>query len=116
MVTHWYGHVDNLSTPALLRLFRGGAMLAKVFGRRKSKAAANDTEAASLSYEELNHRDTETQRNACGRRTFLSELCVSVSLWLVIPADQCRKRNSLELIRTQPRSSIASRWFLAEPR
>ncbi|MGA7498595.1 MAG: MarR family transcriptional regulator [Isosphaeraceae bacterium] len=24
MVTTWYGHIDNLSTPALLRLFRGG--------------------------------------------------------------------------------------------
>lgn len=37
MVTHWYGHVDNLSTPALLRLFRGGALLAKVFGRRRRR-------------------------------------------------------------------------------
>jgi DNA-binding transcriptional regulator GbsR (MarR family) len=36
MVTSWYGQVDNLSTPALLHLFRGGAMLAKFFGGGKS--------------------------------------------------------------------------------
>jgi DNA-binding transcriptional regulator GbsR (MarR family) len=35
MVTTWYGHIDNLSTPSLLRLFRGGSLLAKVFGRSK---------------------------------------------------------------------------------
>ena len=35
MVTSWYGQVDNLSTPALLHLFRGGAMLAKFFGGGK---------------------------------------------------------------------------------
>ena len=37
MVTTWYGHIDNLSTPALLRLFKGGAMLAKLFTRGKSR-------------------------------------------------------------------------------
>jgi DNA-binding transcriptional regulator GbsR (MarR family) len=49
MVTQWYSHVDHLSTPALLRLFRGGAMLAKVFGRRgadKERAARADQETA----------------------------------------------------------------------
>ncbi len=35
MVTTWYGYIDNLSTSALLRLFRGGAALAKMFGRVK---------------------------------------------------------------------------------
>jgi DNA-binding transcriptional regulator GbsR (MarR family) len=35
MVTNWYSHIDNLSTSALLRLFRGGTVLAKVFGRNK---------------------------------------------------------------------------------
>jgi hypothetical protein len=35
MVTNWYSHIDNLSTSALLRLFRGGTVLAKVFGRGK---------------------------------------------------------------------------------
>jgi hypothetical protein len=35
MVTAWYSQIDRLSTPALLRLFRGGAKLAKLF------AAAN---------------------------------------------------------------------------
>ncbi len=29
MVTTWYSHIDHLSTPAMLRLFHGGAMLAK---------------------------------------------------------------------------------------
>jgi hypothetical protein len=49
MVTQWYSHVDHLSTPALLQLFRGGAMLAKVFGRRgsaKKGAARADQEKA----------------------------------------------------------------------
>ena len=32
MVTAWYSQIDRLSTPALLRLFRGGAKLAKLFG------------------------------------------------------------------------------------
>jgi DNA-binding transcriptional regulator GbsR (MarR family) len=31
MVTTWYSQIDRLSTPALLRLFRGGAKLAKLF-------------------------------------------------------------------------------------
>jgi hypothetical protein len=48
MVTTWYSHVDNLSTPALLRLFRGGAILAKVFARRglRSKTVASGQEKA----------------------------------------------------------------------
>ena len=37
MVTIWYGHIDNLSTPSLLRLFKGGTMLAKLFTRGKSR-------------------------------------------------------------------------------
>ena len=32
MVTTWYSQIDRLSTPSLLRLFRGGAKLAKLFG------------------------------------------------------------------------------------
>jgi DNA-binding transcriptional regulator GbsR (MarR family) len=46
MVTIWYGYVDDLSTPALLRLFRGGALLAKVFSRVKPKktSAPSDQE------------------------------------------------------------------------
>jgi DNA-binding transcriptional regulator GbsR (MarR family) len=32
MVTVWYSQIDRLSTPALQRLFRGGAKLAKLFG------------------------------------------------------------------------------------
>jgi DNA-binding transcriptional regulator GbsR (MarR family) len=31
MVTTWYSQIDRLSTPALFRLFRGGAKLAKLF-------------------------------------------------------------------------------------
>lgn len=48
MVTTWYGHIDNLSTPALLRLFRGGSMLAKVFtaGKQRSTPAVTEEEKA----------------------------------------------------------------------
>ncbi len=46
MVTTWYGHIDNLSTPALLRLFRGGSMLAKVFGKRQKSKVLSDQEKA----------------------------------------------------------------------
>jgi DNA-binding transcriptional regulator GbsR (MarR family) len=49
MVTTWYSHVDNLSTPSLLRLFRGGAMLAKLFsqaGLGKKKKIASEPEEA----------------------------------------------------------------------
>jgi DNA-binding transcriptional regulator GbsR (MarR family) len=31
MVTSWYSQIDRLSTPAMQRLFRGGARLAKLF-------------------------------------------------------------------------------------
>ncbi len=50
MVTSWYGHIDNLSTPALLRLFRGGTMIAKVFGRaklQKSKVGSDQEKAGA---------------------------------------------------------------------
>ena len=40
MVTVWYSQIDRLSTPALQRLFRGGAKLAKLFGRGKARPAA----------------------------------------------------------------------------
>jgi DNA-binding transcriptional regulator GbsR (MarR family) len=33
MVTAWYGHIDHLSTTSLYRLFRGGSILSRVFGR-----------------------------------------------------------------------------------
>ena len=32
MVTLWYGQIERLSTPSLLRLFKGGSKLAKLFG------------------------------------------------------------------------------------
>jgi DNA-binding transcriptional regulator GbsR (MarR family) len=44
MVTTWYSQIDNLSTPSLLRLFRGGAMLAKLFGRGKTRPTAIDAD------------------------------------------------------------------------
>ncbi len=50
MVTNWYSYVDNLSTPALLRLFRGGALLAKVFGKihpRKKAVPTDETKAGA---------------------------------------------------------------------
>ena len=46
MVTTWYSHIDNLSTHALLRLFRGGAMLAKLFTRGKSRTPVVEGETA----------------------------------------------------------------------
>jgi DNA-binding transcriptional regulator GbsR (MarR family) len=49
MVTTWYSHIDNLSTPALLRLFRGGAMLAKFFTRGKKRTPAVENETAEAS-------------------------------------------------------------------
>jgi DNA-binding transcriptional regulator GbsR (MarR family) len=33
MVTDWYGDIENLPTPAMLRLFRGGTVIAKLFSR-----------------------------------------------------------------------------------
>ncbi len=37
MLTEWYSHIEGLSRPALARLFRGGAILAKMFsGSSKS--------------------------------------------------------------------------------
>jgi DNA-binding transcriptional regulator GbsR (MarR family) len=48
MVTTWYSHIDHLSTPSLLRLFRGGSMLSKVFAMGKSQRSkvASDQEKA----------------------------------------------------------------------
>jgi DNA-binding transcriptional regulator GbsR (MarR family) len=48
MVTTWYSHIDDLSTPSLLRLFRGGSLLAKVFGKSnqsKSKISSDHEKA-----------------------------------------------------------------------
>ncbi len=39
MVTTWYSHIDDLSTPALLRLFRGGSMLSE--GLRPGQVATD---------------------------------------------------------------------------
>ncbi|WP_250846656.1 GbsR/MarR family transcriptional regulator [Aquisphaera insulae] len=51
MVTVWYGYVDSLSPNALLRLFRGGAMISKLFTRSRPKPpqadAASDKEIES---------------------------------------------------------------------
>ena len=46
MVTTWYGHIDNLSTPSLLRLFRGGSTFAKIFGKRQKSTVSSDQEKA----------------------------------------------------------------------
>jgi DNA-binding transcriptional regulator GbsR (MarR family) len=50
MVTSWYGYVDDLSTAALLRLFRGGTLLAKVFGKvhpKGKRVAADESKAGA---------------------------------------------------------------------
>jgi DNA-binding transcriptional regulator GbsR (MarR family) len=46
MVTTWYSQIDRLSTPALQRLFKGGAKLAKLFSA-VGPGAAETAEAAS---------------------------------------------------------------------
>ncbi len=46
MVTAWYSQIDRLSTPALQRLFRGGAKLAKLFGMVGEPAEATATAGA----------------------------------------------------------------------
>lgn len=46
MVTGWYSQIDRLSTPALLRLFRGGAKLAKLFTMATGGAAPGGNEEA----------------------------------------------------------------------
>ncbi len=46
MVTTWYGYIDGLSTPSLLRLFKGGALLAKLFSRGKTRPSAAENETA----------------------------------------------------------------------
>ncbi|GAC1464540.1 MAG: GbsR/MarR family transcriptional regulator [Isosphaeraceae bacterium] len=45
MLTAWYSQIDRLSTPALLRLFRGGAKLAKLFTMGGGKSPGEATEA-----------------------------------------------------------------------
>src|SRR4051794_19473187 len=46
MVTAWYSQVDRLPTPALQRLFRGGAWIAKLFGGDGAGANADDKAGA----------------------------------------------------------------------
>ncbi len=46
MVTVWYSQIDRLSTPALQRLFRGGAWLAKLFGGNEAAVAGEKVEEA----------------------------------------------------------------------
>ncbi|MDX2039151.1 MAG: helix-turn-helix domain-containing protein [Isosphaeraceae bacterium] len=51
MVTLWYSQIDRLSTPALERLFRGGAKIAMLFGKlaggAESSAPASPARAES---------------------------------------------------------------------
>ena len=47
MVTTWYSHIDSLSTPALLRLFRGGALPGQGFRQGvRSRNVTSDQEHA----------------------------------------------------------------------
>ena len=46
MVTAWYSQIDRLSTPALQRLFRGGARLAKLFGISSSPSETAEAGAS----------------------------------------------------------------------
>jgi DNA-binding transcriptional regulator GbsR (MarR family) len=47
MVTAWYSQIDRLSTPALQRLFRGGARLAKLFSAASGEACESAEPAAA---------------------------------------------------------------------
>jgi hypothetical protein len=49
MVTTWYSQIDRLPTPALEGLFRGGAKLARLFGRGET---SNDGDHARTKREE----------------------------------------------------------------
>ena len=46
MVTTWYSQIDRLTTPALQRLFRGGAKLAHLFGLGGAAAGAEEKATA----------------------------------------------------------------------
>jgi DNA-binding transcriptional regulator GbsR (MarR family) len=46
LVSTWYEYLDRFSTPALLRLFGGGPVLAKLLTRGKPSAAVADIESA----------------------------------------------------------------------
>jgi hypothetical protein len=50
LVTTWYEYLDNFSTPAMLRLFRGGPLLAKLLTRGKPGAAVAGSESAEASF------------------------------------------------------------------
>ncbi|QEH33876.1 MarR family protein [Aquisphaera giovannonii] len=60
MVTQWYGYIDNLSTSALLRLFRGGAMIAKLFGKAKPRPTSAGADAGMDEDEEVAEPSLET--------------------------------------------------------
>jgi len=47
MVTGWYSQIDRLSTPSLLRLFQGGAKLAKIFAFAAGGTSKENEEADS---------------------------------------------------------------------
>jgi DNA-binding transcriptional regulator GbsR (MarR family) len=47
MVTTWYSQIDRLPTPALERLFRGGAKLAKLFSALSGPAAPEPAESGA---------------------------------------------------------------------
>ncbi len=54
MVTAWYGHIDHLSTVSMYRLFRGGALLSKVFNRssalgKKPSSSKSDSKVSANS-------------------------------------------------------------------
>ncbi len=48
MVTTWYSQIDRLSTPALQRLFRGGAKLANIFGLGSSASEESEPAGAGV--------------------------------------------------------------------
>ncbi len=61
MLTEWYGHIEHLPTPSMLRLFRGGAMVAKLFSRGGKKVKVgfdeSDSDATSSDVDDEDDED-----------------------------------------------------------
>ncbi len=62
MVTEWYSHIDNLPTPAMQRLFRGGTMIAKLFSfsSKKGKIGFDEADLEAFQSESDSEADTGT--------------------------------------------------------
>lgn len=62
MLTEWYSHIEHLPTSSMLRLFRGGAMVAKLFsmGAKKRRKLGFEDEDSVPETESEAEADDET--------------------------------------------------------